>query len=122
MLRGLSCATAINHYYYKPFPLSELRRFLPEKTFDLWERIKQDKAIEQAGLEGLEVRVIPPTAYSIITVRAEKSCPYCHYSIIIENEYEKLFRCQNEDCRAVSCRNCKKPVRCRRACSPWLRN
>jgi hypothetical protein len=42
----------------KPFPISETRRFLPAKTFDLWERIKQDKAIEQAGIEGLEVNAV----------------------------------------------------------------
>jgi hypothetical protein len=46
------------HHDFKVFPISEVHRFLPVKTFDLWERIKQDKAIEQAGIEGLEASVI----------------------------------------------------------------
>ncbi|KAF8300413.1 hypothetical protein DL93DRAFT_2122285 [Clavulina sp. PMI_390] len=72
------------------FPFSEVQRFLPEKNFILWERIKAEKSLEQAGIDGLE------------------SCPFCPYSVVIENEEEKLFRCENEDCMAVSCRKCKK--------------
>lgn len=30
-------------------------RYLPEKTLALWERIKQEKAIELAQIDGLEV-------------------------------------------------------------------
>lgn len=59
----------------------------------LWESVSQRKAIMDAGLEGLE------------------ECPFCDYSVIIENEEEKLFKCRNEGvCGVVSCRACKKPV------------
>ena len=52
------------------------------------------KEIEDAGLEGLE------------------ECPFCDFKVVIDNEEEKLFRCQKEDCMAVSCRACKKLVSC----------
>ena len=74
------------------FTESELKRFLTPKLLSLYERVKQRKEIEAAGLEGLE------------------ECPHCEYKVVIENDQEKLFRCQNEDCMAVTCRQCKKPV------------
>ncbi|KAL4266826.1 RING-type domain-containing protein [Pleurotus pulmonarius] len=73
-----------------PFPESELRRFLDDKLLQLYERVKQRKEIEMAGLEGLE------------------ECPFCEYKVVIENPQEKLFRCEREECGAVSCRACKK--------------
>ena len=74
-------------------PASELHRFLPQKLIDLWERVKQRKEVELAGLEGLE------------------ECPFCDWSCVIENPDEKLFRCENIDiCGEVSCRSCKKAV------------
>ena len=76
-----------------PFPESELRRFLTPKLLELYERVKQRKEIEAAGIEGLE------------------ECPFCEYKVVIENEQERLFRCENEACGAVTCRKCKKPVR-----------
>jgi hypothetical protein len=75
-----------------PFTESELKRFLTPKLMALYERVKQRKDIEAAGLEGLE------------------ECPFCDYKVVIENENERLFRCENLDCGAVSCRECKKPV------------
>lgn len=76
-----------------PFPPSELRRFLPTKMMELWERVKQRKEVEAAGLEGLE------------------ECPFCEWGCVIENAEEKLFRCGNVDaCGVVSCRGCKKVV------------
>ena len=75
-----------------PFPDSELRRFLDDKLLQLYERVKQRKEIEMAGLEGLE------------------ECPFCEYKVVIENPQEKLFRCEREECGAVSCRACKKLV------------
>lgn len=74
------------------FPESELKRFFSPKLWSLYERVKQQKEIEAAGLDGLE------------------ECPFCEYKVVIENEQERLFHCQNEDCGAVSCRNCKKLV------------
>ncbi|KAF9030307.1 hypothetical protein BDZ89DRAFT_1064727 [Hymenopellis radicata] len=82
-----------------PFPDSELRRLLSPKLWELYERVKQRKEIEAAGLEGLE------------------ECPFCEYKCVIENPEEKLFRCGNEDtCGAVSCRNCKKPDHLPKSC------
>lgn len=77
-----------------PFSLSELSRFLSPKLMALYERVKQGKEIEMAGLEGLE------------------ECPFCEYKCVIENTMERLFRCGNEDlCGAITCRSCKRPVR-----------
>ena len=75
------------------FPESELRRIFPEKLLGLYDSIKQRKEIEAAGLENLE------------------ECPYCDYKVVIDNPEEKLFRCDNNECGAVTCRMCKKPVR-----------
>lgn len=75
-----------------PFPEAELARFLPEKLLDLYHRIKQQKEISDAQIDDLE------------------ECPFCEYKAVIENVDEKLFRCQREDCSAVTCRSCKKPV------------
>ncbi|KAH9837572.1 uncharacterized protein C8Q71DRAFT_753273 [Rhodofomes roseus] len=80
------------------FPASELRRFLTPKLLALYERVKQRKEIEAAGLEGLE------------------ECPHCDYKVVIENEQERLFRCQNEECMAVTCRQCKKPDHLPKSC------
>ncbi len=74
------------------FPQSELERFLSGRLMDLYLRIKQRKEIAAAGLSGLE------------------ECPFCEFKVVIENEHEKLFRCQNEECLSVSCRQCKKAV------------
>ncbi|KDR78857.1 hypothetical protein GALMADRAFT_224109 [Galerina marginata CBS 339.88] len=89
----------------QPFPASELRRILSSKLMDLYERVKQQKEIQAAGLEGLE------------------ECPFCEWKCVLEvsNEEEKLFRCGNEDggCGVVSCRSCKKmdhlPKSCKEA-------
>jgi len=76
-----------------PFPESELERFLTPKLLSLYEKVKQAKEIEMAGLDGLE------------------ECPHCEFKVVIDNPNERLFRCQNEECGAVTCRECKKPVR-----------
>lgn len=73
-----------------PFSESEIQRFLPAKTFELWHRIKQEQELELAQIPGLE------------------SCPFCSYAVVIENEQERLFRCENSQCGVVSCRECKK--------------
>ena len=75
------------------FPESELKRFLTPKLLSLYEKVKQVKEIEMAGLDGLE------------------ECPHCEFKVVIDHPGERLFRCQNEECGAVTCRECKKPVR-----------
>ncbi|GLB44121.1 putative in Between Ring fingers [Lyophyllum shimeji] len=81
-------------------PASELRRFLPKKLMELWERVKQRKEVEAAGLEGLE------------------ECPFCEWGCVIENEDEKLLRCGNVEggCGVVSCRKCKRPDHLPKSC------
>lgn len=74
------------------FADAELKRFLPQKLIDLYDRVKQAKEIEAAELDGLE------------------ECPFCEYKVVIDNPEEKLFRCEREECSAVSCRVCKKLV------------
>lgn len=76
-----------------PFPESEIKRCLGPKLLSLYERVKQRREVEAAGLENLE------------------ECPFCEYKVVIENPQERLFRCENEDCGAVTCRKCKKLVR-----------
>ncbi|KAF8626780.1 hypothetical protein AX15_004689 [Amanita polypyramis BW_CC] len=84
------------------FPESELRRALPQRLIDLYDRLKQQKEIEEANLEGLE------------------ECPFCDYKCVIEVDktQEKLFRCGNIDggCGAVSCRKCKRPDHLPKSC------
>ncbi|TFY70302.1 hypothetical protein EVG20_g2704 [Dentipellis fragilis] len=64
------------------FPDSELRRILPDKLFALYERVRQRREVEAAGLDSLE------------------ECPFCDWKAIIEADFEedKVFRCQNEEC------------------------
>ncbi|KAL0960254.1 hypothetical protein HGRIS_011885 [Hohenbuehelia grisea] len=81
-----------------PFPPSELKRFLSEKLLELYERVIQRKEIEAAGLDGLE------------------ECPFCEYKVVIENDTEKLFRCENQGCGAVTCRKCKKQDHLPKSC------
>ncbi|KAG9309994.1 hypothetical protein JVU11DRAFT_10028 [Chiua virens] len=81
-----------------PFPESELCRFLSSKLLELYYRVKQRKEIEAAGLENLE------------------ECPFCEYRCVIENEMEKLFRCENTECNAITCRMCKKPDHLPKTC------
>ncbi|KAF8532182.1 hypothetical protein JB92DRAFT_2845293 [Gautieria morchelliformis] len=76
----------------------ELARFLPEKLLALYHRLKQQKEIAAAELEGLE------------------ECPFCEYKVVIENPDEKLFRCESADCGEVSCRACKKPDHLPKSC------
>ena len=75
------------------FPESELKRSLDPNLLSLYEKVRQAKEIEMAGLDGLE------------------ECPHCDFKLVIDNPRIRLFRCQNEDCRAVTCLTCKKPVR-----------
>lgn len=81
------------------FMVAQLELCLPPKLLDLYHRIKQAEEISAAGLENLE------------------ECPFCEYKCVIDNENERLFRCQNEDCSVVSCRNCKKKDHLPKTCA-----
>ncbi|KAL7419892.1 hypothetical protein Q5752_005808 [Cryptotrichosporon argae] len=80
------------------FAQRELRRILPTKLLGLYERLKQARDIELAGLAGL------------------KNCPYCPYAMVIDNPDEKLFQCRNEECRKVTCLQCGKPDHIPKSC------
>ncbi|KAG8970228.1 hypothetical protein FRC03_010418 [Tulasnella sp. 419] len=80
------------------FGRAELERVLDEKVLELLDRIKAEKALDGVEIEGLE------------------ECPFCDFKVIIENDQEKLFRCENEVCGQVSCRQCKKPDHLPKSC------
>ncbi|KAF9479665.1 hypothetical protein BDN70DRAFT_767517, partial [Pholiota conissans] len=92
-----------------PFPASELQRCLPPKLMELYERVTAAKAVEAAGLEGLE------------------GCPFCDWVCVMEVPVEdgrgggeRLFRCGNVDrCGVVSCRRCKKKNHLPKSCEEF---
>ncbi|BGP18474.1 hypothetical protein JCM10213_001211 [Rhodosporidiobolus nylandii] len=81
------------------FSEREAERFLSRKTLNALHKIRMEKEVDAAAIEGLE------------------QCPFCPFAYIIENPDERLFHCQREDCKIVSCRQCKKkdhlPKTCR---------
>lgn len=80
------------------FVLAEVERFLPPKSIEMLNKIKQDKEIEAAQLEGLT------------------KCPFCPYACVIEDPNERLLRCQRPECMAVTCRSCHRPDHLPRTC------
>ncbi|KAG6856665.1 hypothetical protein H0H87_002042 [Tephrocybe sp. NHM501043] len=82
------------------FPESQLRRILPKKMMDLYERVKQKKEVAEAGLEGLE------------------ECPFCEWGCVVDRSFEeeKLLKCGNVECGRVSCRGCKKDDHLPKSC------
>jgi TRIAD3 protein (E3 ubiquitin-protein ligase RNF216) len=74
------------------FRESELKKALTPKTLNSYLALVQRKELEAAGIKNLE------------------TCPYCEYAIVMENEHEKLFRCEHPECAVVSCRSCKRHV------------
>ncbi|KAI0055178.1 hypothetical protein BV25DRAFT_284450 [Artomyces pyxidatus] len=82
------------------FPDSELRRILPSKLLELYERVRQRREIEAAALEGLE------------------ECPFCEFRVVMDADadMDKLLRCQNDECGKVSCRKCKKEDHLPKSC------
>ncbi|GAA5859456.1 hypothetical protein JCM8547_006832 [Rhodosporidiobolus lusitaniae] len=81
------------------FSEREAERFLPRKTLNALHKIKQEKELGEAGIEGLEM------------------CPFCPFCCIIENPDERLFYCQRDDCKIVSCRQCKKKDHLPKTCA-----
>ncbi|KAJ3047855.1 hypothetical protein HK097_011102 [Rhizophlyctis rosea] len=76
--------------YY--FAMSQIKRFLTAKVLEGYLRLCQEEEIRLAGLSDLE------------------SCPFCPFAMIMETTVEenKLFTCQNEECKAITCRTCKR--------------
>jgi hypothetical protein len=70
------------------FPLSELKRFADDRIL----RLRDKLAVGDA----------------VISIEGFVACPFCDFGVIVENENDKEFRCQNKDCQIVSCRLCRK--------------
>uniref|UniRef100_A0A914X847 RING-type domain-containing protein n=1 Tax=Plectus sambesii TaxID=2011161 RepID=A0A914X847_9BILA len=71
--------------------LEALQTALAPETFSLLARRQQAAVLRQAHIDNLE------------------HCPYCDFSMVIENAAERLFRCRNRDCLKETCRECHKP-------------
>uniref|UniRef100_A0A914XNE5 RING-type domain-containing protein n=1 Tax=Plectus sambesii TaxID=2011161 RepID=A0A914XNE5_9BILA len=71
--------------------LQALQTALAPETFSLLARRQQAASLRQAHIDNLE------------------HCPYCDFSMVIENAAERLFRCRNRDCLKETCRECHKP-------------
>ncbi|PWN34742.1 uncharacterized protein FA14DRAFT_178140 [Meira miltonrushii] len=73
------------------FSESEIKRFLDEKTFQLWSRMRTNEEVKSAKIDGLE------------------ACPFCFYAhIIYPEDRDKPFFCGNHECGKWSCLDCKK--------------
>ncbi|VDC06967.1 unnamed protein product [Peniophora sp. CBMAI 1063] len=88
----IPCMSSVGDGCAAHFGDSELRRVLPPKLLELYERVRQRRDVEAAGIDDME------------------ECPFCDFKMIFEvdADTDKLFRCQNPDCEQISCRKCKK--------------
>ena len=73
------------------FTISTLNMALEKNVVKKLEQNIQNEQILKAKLNNLE------------------SCPHCTYAVIMENPFEKIFKCLNTDCMRESCRSCKEP-------------
>lgn len=80
------------------FDEKELARVLPSKSLELLQRLRFAQELEDAAIEGLE------------------TCPSCPWAVVIDSPTEKLFRCMNEACGKVSCRQCRKVEHLPKSC------
>ena len=80
-------------------PAAQRRLFLCAKTVAALDRLEQQAAIRMAGLDDLV------------------SCPFCPYAAECPpTEADKEFRCENLDCKIVSCRLCKRKSHIPKSC------
>jgi len=91
----LKCYTRDCTFNFTP---SEIKKFLPKKTFEYYQKRLQEEDISQVDIPNLE------------------RCPYCNFAVIVENDSDKIFRCLSAECKKESCRLCKEeshiPLRC----------
>ncbi|KAK9248374.1 hypothetical protein V1506DRAFT_333132 [Lipomyces tetrasporus] len=85
------------------FVKSEIRRFIPDKLLEILDKNQQQAELLESGLK-------------------IDHCPLCDFAICIENEDEKEFRCQNHECMAVTCRNCRKKSHIPQSCEEYERD
>ncbi|KAI8819262.1 uncharacterized protein EV422DRAFT_123217 [Fimicolochytrium jonesii] len=85
------------------FSQASIQEFLPEKVYEGYLRLCQEKEVEMAQLSGFE------------------SCPFCPFGAILTThpDVDKLFHCANTTCMIVSCRKCRRknhiPLSCEEA-------
>ncbi|KAF2120898.1 hypothetical protein BDV96DRAFT_484706 [Lophiotrema nucula] len=78
---------------------AQLQDFLLPKSFERLEKMQQQADIAAAGLADLE------------------ECPFCDFKAECPPvEIDKEFRCQNTECRKVSCRLCQKETHIPKSC------
>ncbi|KAK4057099.1 hypothetical protein OIO90_001999 [Microbotryomycetes sp. JL221] len=80
------------------FSDADIKGILSAASLAALHKIKQERELDEAELMGLE------------------KCPKCPFAIVIENDLERLLRCQRDDCGFVSCRKCKKEDHLPRTC------
>ena len=76
------------------FSVSEIRGFLDANIFRAWDDLRTRnelmRAIQEGSLPGIVV------------------CSECElYAVILERAPDRLFYCGRDDCRAVTCLDCK---------------
>ena len=79
------------------FQLNEMEKFFDERKFEFYQKQLLADELRKAGLDS-----------------SLDSCPFCEFSMIIDNQNERVFKCLN--CSIESCRSCKLishlPLRC----------
>lgn len=95
------------------FHESEYSKFLPNTSIAAIHKIRMEREVDLAGLDGLAK--CPYVASSnfemVLTVRR-----FCPYACVIDNPHERLFHCMREGCEVVSCRECGKVDHLPRTC------
>lgn len=82
------------------FLAAERRSYLGGKTISALDRLEQGAALREANIENLA------------------SCPFCPYAAECPPaEVDREFRCQNPECRVVSCRLCNKETHIPKTCA-----
>ena len=82
------------------FLAAERKFYLDGKTIFALDRLEQEVALREANIENLT------------------SCPFCPYAAECPPpEEDKEFRCQNPECRVVSCRLCNRETHIPKTCA-----
>lgn len=77
----------------------ERKKFLTEKLIGVLNRLEAAAALRIAGIEDLT------------------SCPFCDFAAeCAPVEVDKEFRCQNAECKIVSCRLCRRETHVPKSC------
>ncbi|KAL3431231.1 hypothetical protein BDV09DRAFT_153895 [Aspergillus tetrazonus] len=87
------------------FNRQQLREILGPAVMDKLDSLQQEDEIRKAGLEGLE------------------DCPFCSYKAVLPPvEEDREFRCENSQCKVVSCRLCKEKSHIPQTCEEYRKD